>query len=90
MQADAAFLGELDAMTIRNNAAREAWGYKVQAADIRERARITRREGRLVGEATRAAGREARKGAIIGAVGGGLLTGASLLEARFGFGQRTS
>lgn len=31
VQADAAYLGELDALTIRSNAAREAWGYKVQA-----------------------------------------------------------
>lgn len=34
-QADASYLGELDALTIRNNAAREAWGYKVQAQDAR-------------------------------------------------------
>lgn len=35
VQADAAFLGELDALTIRTNAAREAWGYTVQAQDAR-------------------------------------------------------
>lgn len=33
VQASSAYLGELDAVTIRNNAAREAWGYKVQAND---------------------------------------------------------
>ena len=33
--ADAAFLGELDALTIRTNAAREAWGYRVQAENFR-------------------------------------------------------
>lgn len=32
LQDDAAALGELDALTIRNNAAREAWGYRTQSA----------------------------------------------------------
>ena len=31
MQDDTAMLGELDALTIQNNAAREAYGYRVQA-----------------------------------------------------------
>lgn len=31
LQDDTAMLGELDALTIQNNAAREAYGYKVQA-----------------------------------------------------------
>ena len=31
VQADARYLGELDAMTIRNNARREAWGFQVEA-----------------------------------------------------------
>lgn len=31
VQEDTAALGELDALTIRNNAARQAWGYDVQA-----------------------------------------------------------
>lgn len=35
VQADAAYLGELDALEIRNNAAREAWGYKVEAENYR-------------------------------------------------------
>lgn len=30
VQADTMALGELDALTIKNNAAREAWGYKTQ------------------------------------------------------------
>jgi hypothetical protein len=33
--ADAAFLGELDALTLRNNARREAWGYRVEAENFR-------------------------------------------------------
>lgn len=35
VQADAAFLGELDALTIRTNAAREANGYRAQAENAR-------------------------------------------------------
>lgn len=35
IQANTAQLGELDALTIRNNAAREAYGYRVDAANYR-------------------------------------------------------
>lgn len=35
VQADAAYLGELDALTTRNNAMREAWGYRVEAQNYR-------------------------------------------------------
>lgn len=35
-------LGELDALTIRNNAAREAWGYRVQAKGRRMQGSIDR------------------------------------------------
>lgn len=45
VQADTARMGELDALTIRANAAREAWGYKVQAQDMRARGTIAQREG---------------------------------------------
>jgi len=38
VQMDAARLGELDELTIRNNAAREAWGFKVEAANYRNQA----------------------------------------------------
>ena len=37
VQENTAYLGELDAMTIKNNAAREAWGFKVDAANMRIR-----------------------------------------------------
>src|SRR5262245_53626432 len=40
IQHDAAYLGELDALTIRSNAAREAWGYRVDAGDLRKQAQI--------------------------------------------------
>jgi len=46
IQEDTAALGELDALTIRNNARREAWGYQVQAGDQRLRGDIARAEGR--------------------------------------------
>jgi len=40
--ADTAQFGELDALTIRNNAQREAWGYLSQAADFTRRADAAR------------------------------------------------
>ena len=41
IQEDTAMLGAMDALTIRNNAYREAWGYKVQALDYSGRAAFT-------------------------------------------------
>ncbi len=38
VQASEAGLGALDQLTVRNNAAREAWGYNVQATDYRNQA----------------------------------------------------
>lgn len=40
VQANTAYLGELDALTIRNNAAREAWGYKAQAVDYARKGEV--------------------------------------------------
>lgn len=86
VQADSAFLGELDALTIRTNAAREAWGYKVQAADTRKRAEVTRKTGVFAERAANAAGNSAYVGA-----GATIASGAgSLLEARYGFGRGRS
>lgn len=45
IQADSAEMGELDALTIRTNAAREAWGFKVGAAVERQRGANARAEG---------------------------------------------
>lgn len=42
VQKDTAGLSELDALTIRNNAAREAWGFTVQAMDLRNQGRLAR------------------------------------------------
>lgn len=43
--ADTAAMSELDAVQIRSNAAREAWGYRVGAADDAFRGQIARMEG---------------------------------------------
>ena len=83
VQADAAFLGELDALTIQNNAAREAWGYSVEAEDTRRRAEITRKTGKYAAEAGRVRASSVRIGATASLLG----TGASLLASRYGFGR---
>jgi hypothetical protein len=92
VQADAAYLGELDALTIRTNAAREAWGYNVQGEDLRRRAQILRQEGRNLEEmgrigadATRTQGQAAASASYYGAAGTLLGGGASLLQLRYGF-----
>lgn len=81
-QADAAHLGELDALTIRTNGAREAWGYQVQSEDLRRGASITRKTGvnaELAGEARQSASRFAAAGSVLSG-------GASLLQLKYGFG----
>lgn len=80
VQADAAFLGELDSLTIRTNAAREAWGYKVNATDLRQQADIARKGGRAALEAGRVRKSASRWGAASTLLGGGT----SLLQARYG------
>lgn len=80
VQADAAFLGELDALTIRTNAAREAWGFKVEAEDTRRRAEITREEGVMLEEQGKAQRSAARWGAASTVLGAGL----GFLETRYG------
>lgn len=44
--ADTASMGELDALMIRHNAAREAWGFQNQAIDYRARGEIAEAEAR--------------------------------------------
>ncbi|MNJ23108.1 hypothetical protein D3C77_174860 [compost metagenome] len=46
IQDDTAALGELDALTIRNNAAREAWGYRTQEQQNLLAARTAKRQGK--------------------------------------------
>jgi len=43
--ADAAYLGKLDELTIKNNAAKEAWGYRTQADDLRYQGRLAKKKG---------------------------------------------
>lgn len=81
VQADAAYLGELDALTIRTNAAREAWGYQVQATDLRRRGRIARDEGVYL----EAAGQQNRVTANWQAASTVLGGTSSLLSQRYGF-----
>ncbi len=76
VQADAAYLGELDAQRIRANAARQAWGFQVQAADYRHAAAVD-----LAG------GQAAATAAYFGA-GATALTGTSQLMDRYGWGQK--
>jgi hypothetical protein len=82
VQADASHLGELDALTIRTNAAREAWGFKVEAMDTRKRAEITRKEGVMLEKA----GRTAQSSHRIDAIGGLATGGLNLLAQKYGFG----
>lgn len=42
VQADTAGQGAIDELTIKNNAYREAWGYRVQANDLRTQAEFTK------------------------------------------------
>jgi len=83
VQVDTEMLGELDARTILLNADREAWGYDVEATDLRARAEILRQEGANAAEIGRA---NARASYISGA--GTLLSGgANLLNAHYGFAE---
>lgn len=79
VQADAAYLGELDALTIRSNAQREAWGFRVQAEDARLGAAAARRGGR----SAQTAGRFGAAATVLGA-------GSSLLLARYGWDRRAA
>lgn len=83
VQADAAYLGELDALAIRTNAAREAWGFQVQGEDLRRHAQITRKEGVMA----EAAGKAAQGASRWGAAGTILSTGSSLMLSKYGAGR---
>lgn len=47
IQDDVAAMGELDALTIINNAAREAYGYRVQAMDQRQQGKLAKYSGKM-------------------------------------------
>lgn len=54
--ADTAQYGELDALTVGNNAAREAFGYRVDSQNLRNRGRQAARQGNMQGASTILAG----------------------------------
>jgi len=92
VQADAAFLGEMDALQIRTNAARESWGYKVESHNYAMTASIQRKEGANLALAAaaqargiRASGNASATANYLGA-GSTLLGGTtSLLQMSYGF-----
>lgn len=75
---DTAMFGEFDALTIRDNAAREAWGFRNQANNYTAEAGMQR-----------AAGANARRMSYISA-GTDLLGGASKLSYQQGWGRSSS
>lgn len=84
VQADSARLGELDMLTIQGNAAREAWGFKMQAEDLRRRGTLAREEGVAYAEAGRVNQTTSRWNAASTLI----TSGGSLLATRYGFGRR--
>lgn len=81
VQEDTASLGELDALTIANNAAREAYGYKVQALN-----------GNINANQLEANGDSARQSSILGGVINGVSAGFGASGGSFGsmFSSRTT
>lgn len=81
LQQDAAQLGELDALTISNNAAREAYGYEVQASDNLRTAKNLKAQAKkntmssLLGGALQGAGSAYSSGAFGGGGGGAMGAG---------------
>lgn len=76
IQEDTAAVGEVDALTVQNNAWREAWGFKVEAADLKSRAAFTR-----IGGESRA------KSAVVTGGLAAIQSGMSLGSSISGFGK---
>jgi hypothetical protein len=96
VQKDTAYQGEIDALTLRTNAAREAWGYTVEAQGETLQAQNTRKLGKLQAANTRQVGQatalNARIGGSIqestanwGAASTLLSNTASVLSKKYGF-----
>lgn len=79
IQQDTAQLGELDALTISNNAAREAYGYQVQAASNTQNAATIA-----------AAGKKAVMSSVIGGAVGGFSSGGGSFGGLFGGGAKAA
>lgn len=69
VQNDTAAMGELDALTIINNAAREAYGYRVQAMDQRQQGKLAKYQGKMAAIGSILGGME--QAATMGMGGGG-------------------
>lgn len=94
VQADTAYTGELDAITIRANAAREAWGYQVAASNERASAVSARLQGkaqannyRTQSEDLTVQGQMAKAAGINQGIGTILTSGADLLKNTYGVGN---
>lgn len=69
VQRDTGVMGELDAITVKNNAWREAWGYKIQAADYTARGEFARISSRSDARNTIATGGLNALGSVVQGVG---------------------
>ena len=83
VQADTMAAAEMDALQIKSNAARAAWGYKVEAYDNKKRAMYARHEGVQLA----AAGRAQANAQLIQGAGGMLSTGINYGAMRYGWGD---
>ena len=101
VQTDTAYQAEQDALTIRTNAARESWGFRVEAENERMQEAALRKQGRLEADATRRlsrtealsarmGGNYARSASRAGAASTILGSTADSLYQQYGFRRRTA
>lgn len=77
LQDDAAQFGELDALTVLNNAAREAYGYRVQAMDQRQQGKLAKWQGKMDAIGSILGGATKAVGLMAGGAGGAAAAGAN-------------
>jgi hypothetical protein len=78
IQQDTAQIGELDALTISNNAAREAYGFQVQAQDNLRTAKNVQKQGDKAPLMSMLGGALGGAGGMMGGLGGGGGGGANM------------
>jgi hypothetical protein len=83
VQADTKAAAEMDALQIKSNAQRQAWGFQVEAYDNKKRALYARHEGVQLA----AAGRAQANAQLIQGAGGMLSTGLNYGAMRYGWGN---
>lgn len=99
VQTDTAYQGELDALTIRTNAARESWGFQVEAEGARMQSRAlktigtlqaanVREVGRVQAMSERMRGEYARSAGRAGGYSTILTTAGKVLNDIYGFNRR--